>query len=269
MQDHRLDWETVAAAVEGQVIGRRLVYLETTGSTNDDVRELARRGEAEGLVVVADEQTAGRGRAGKSPWLTPPYSSIAVSILLRPVLAPGELPVLSMAAGVAVVEAIARATEVAATLKWPNDVLIGERKVGGILVESAISGTGVAHAVMGIGLNGNLALAALGPFPDAAVPPTSLQDAAGRPIARESVLIALLQCLEQQYATIRTGALNAVWRAYRRALGTLGRPVRVSSTSEVIEGIAEDVTPRGELVLRLLTGERRMLAHGEVSLRTH
>jgi BirA family transcriptional regulator, biotin operon repressor / biotin---[acetyl-CoA-carboxylase] ligase len=263
-----LDWEAVAEAVANQLVGRRLIYLPATASTNDDVRGHAQRGEAEGLVVVADAQTAGRGRAGKSPWLTPPFTSIAVSVLLRPRLCPAELPLVSMAAGVAVIEALQQATGITAVLKWPNDVLIRGRKVGGILVESAVTGSGVTHAVVGIGLNGNLPSEALGPFPDAAVPATTLQDSVGMPISREAVLIALLRSLENQYGAIRAGNSMAIWHAYKDVLSTLGQRVRLRLSSESQEeGIAEEVTPSGELILRLPTGERRAFAHGEVSLR--
>src|SRR5947209_4085497 len=141
-----LDWQPVAAGVSGRLIGCRFVYLPTTESTNGVARELAEQGEPEGTVVFADAQTRGRGRAGKSAWLTPANTSIALSALLRPAIEPAALAALSMMAGVAVVDAIRAETSLLATLKWPNDALIGERKVGGILVESALAGSHVRYA---------------------------------------------------------------------------------------------------------------------------
>jgi BirA family biotin operon repressor/biotin-[acetyl-CoA-carboxylase] ligase len=261
-----LIWRRVAQSVAGQTIGRALVYLESTGSTNDVARDLAAHGEPEGIAVVAEAQTAGRGRAGKSPWLTPPYTSIAVSVLLRPPLAAAALPHLAMLAGVAAVTATRRETGVPAALKWPNDVVVGGRKLGGILVESAMAGSQVGYAVLGIGLNGNFAAAELGTLPDAALPPATLQQEMGRPIAREALLTALLQELERGYSQIRAGAPHAIWERYRGVLGTLGQPVRIVAGATV-DGVAETITPEGALVVRLPSGARRTFAFGEVSVR--
>jgi BirA family biotin operon repressor/biotin-[acetyl-CoA-carboxylase] ligase len=260
-----LDWRRVAGLVAGQTIGRRVVYLESTTSTNDVARDLGNAGEPEGAVVVADAQTAGRGRAGKTPWLTPPGTSIAVSVLLRPPLAPEHLAQLALAAGVAAVDAIREATGVAAALKWPNDVMAGDRKLGGILAESSLRGTAVAFVVLGIGINGNVPAAALGPLPDAAMPATSLQDETGDAVSREAVLAALLRHLEQQYAAIAdAGALR---EAYRARLSTLGRTVRIVGAERPVEGTAEDVAENGALVVRLASGARRVFAYGEVTVR--
>jgi BirA family biotin operon repressor/biotin-[acetyl-CoA-carboxylase] ligase len=256
----------VAQAVAGQTIGRELVYLESTGSTNDVVRDLTAQGEAEGVAVFAEAQTAGRGRAGKSPWLTPPYTSVALSVLLRPPLDAAALPQLAMLAGVAAVAAVRREARVAAVLKWPNDVLAGQRKLGGILVESAMVGTRIGHAVLGIGLNGNFAAAELGSLPDAALPPTTLQDEAGGPVPREPLVVSLLQELEQGYDQLLAGESRAVWERYRGFLSTLGQPVRIAAGT-VVDGVAEAISPDGALVVRLPSGARRTFAFGEVSLR--
>lgn len=264
-----LAWQTVAAAVGGRLVGGRIVYLESTGSTNDVARAFAVAGEPEGVAVVADAQTAGRGRAGKSPWLTPPFTSIAVSVLLRPRLEPAHLSRLALLAGVAAVDAVRETTGVPAAIKWPNDVMAGRRKLGGILVESGLTGGRVAFAVLGIGINGNVAAAALGPLPDAALPPTTLQDEAGGPISREALLAALLRQLDARYAALLDGA--ALREAYRARLGTLGQRVRVVGAGgpggEVVEGVASDVGEDGALLVRLDSGEVRSFTYGDVSLR--
>jgi BirA family biotin operon repressor/biotin-[acetyl-CoA-carboxylase] ligase len=228
---------------------------------------LAVAGEPEGTVVVSDEQTAGRGRVGKSRWVTPANTSIAISVLLRPELAPEQLGVLAMIAGLAAVEAVWRGAAVRAGLKWPNDVLVGERKLGGVLVESALSGGAIDYAVAGIGLNGNLRAVELGAFPDAAAPPTTLLEAAGRPVEREAVIAALLEALDERYAAVCAGAIADIRRAFRSVLLTLGQPVRVSGAGWMIEGVAEDVTETGALIVRAADGARRELAFGEVTLR--
>ncbi len=262
-----LAWRRVASAVAGQRIGRRFVYLPSVGSTNDVARELAEQGEPEGAVVFADAQTRGRGRAGKSPWLTPPYTSIAVSVLLRPPLAPAALPQLGMLAAVAAVDAIRGQTGLGAVIKWPNDVLIAGRKAGGVLVESAVAPGVVRHAIVGIGLNVNVPASALGPLPDAAVPPTSLQDELGVAVPREALLIALLQELDRRYGALVRGEGWAIWTEYRARLAMLGERVTLSQENVIIEGVAEDVAPDGSLIVLLPSGRRERATFGELTLR--
>ncbi|HET7770039.1 MAG TPA: biotin--[acetyl-CoA-carboxylase] ligase [Chloroflexota bacterium] len=262
-----LAWAAIESALRGQTIGQRIVYRASTGSTNDDAKALAAAGEPEGTVILADEQTAGRGRAGKSRWITPAATSMAASILLRPVLRPERLGTLAMVAGLAAVAAVRQTAGLDASLKWPNDVLAGDRKLGGILVESALGAAGIAYAVIGIGLNGNLRAADLGSLPDAAVPPTTLLEATGHPIEREPLLIALLQALDARYAQLTTGG-STVLRDYRAALSTLGQPVTVTGGGTT-HGTAEDVTDTGALILRLPDGSHRELAYGEVTVRSN
>ena len=244
-----------------------MIYRASTGSTNDDAKALAAQGEREGTVVLADEQTTGRGRAGKSRWITPANTSIAVSVLLRPALPPERLGILAMIAGLAAVEGLQRGAAVEVRLKWPNDVLVGTRKLGGILVESALSSSGIAYAVIGIGLNGNLRTGDLGALPDAALAPATLLEVAGRPVEREAVIVALLEALDARYAALRAGAPAELRRDYRAALGTIGQAVTIGGASESVGGIAEDVTEGGALVLRLPDGSRREFAYGEVTVR--
>ena len=271
-----LDWRRVAGALEGAPLGHRLVYLDTTPSTNDAARELAAAGAPDGTAVTADAQSAGRGRAGKSPWLTPPRTSLAVSVLLRPpaTFPPAALPRLGMAGGVAAVAAVREVAGVAAGLKWPNDVVAGGRKLGGILVESALTGREITYAVAGIGLNVNLPASALGVFPDAALAPTTLLDLAGRTVSREALLLALLRHLGRLVGALYRQDTADVLARYRESLTLLGQPVRVTTGAALgaagpapVDGVAEDVTADGALVLRLPGGGRQTFAYGEVTLR--
>ena len=137
-----LDSLSAKAIVEGldtQFVGRNPVYLPTVGSTNDEARRLAQAGAPEGTLVIADCQTAGRGRLDRR-WEAPPGSSLLLSLLFRPPLAPHQVQQLTMVCGLAVVDAIEAATGLRAGLKWPNDVLIGEAKAGGILTEIVLAG---------------------------------------------------------------------------------------------------------------------------------
>src|SRR6266542_3642771 len=170
---------------------------------------------------------------------------MAVSVLLRPALGPGELPVLAAVCGVAAVAAVRSTTGLGAALKWPNDVMVRERKLGGILVDSAIAGGRVESAVAGIGLNVNLPAVALGQLPDAAAVPTTLLDELGQEVSREALLIALLGELNRWYGAVGRGEEEAVWRAYRGRLATLGQRVRVVAGDETVVGVAEGLAPDG------------------------
>lgn len=258
----------MAEALAGARLGHEVVYLATTASTNDIARQRAVEGAPEGAIVLADAQTAGRGRAGKPPWLTPPRTSIAVSVLLRPPFAPVALPQLGMAAAVAAVEAIRETAGVDSQVKWPNDVVVAAGKLGGVLIESALMGNSVAYAVAGIGLNVNLSAADLGTFPDAALPPATVQDVAGRPVSREALLVALLREFARLYGQICAGDATEVWRRYRGALDSLGRAVRVHVAGAPVNGTVEMVTADGALVLRLPSGARRTFTYGDVTLRS-
>jgi len=243
------------------------VYAEV-GSTNDIARDLGERGAPEGVVVVADAQRAGRGRAGRA-WWTPPGVALAVSILVRPRRPPEAWPQLAMIAGLAAVESV-EAVGCPAGLKWPNDLMvppdprqeapaIAWRKAGGILVEAVPP----AFAVVGIGINVNI--------PPEAVPPElaevlgSIRQTLGRPVPRPAVLEGLLQAFGRLYAEWNEGA-SVVGRWAARLI-MLGRPVRIHTPAGVWEGIAESVSEAGGLWLRLPDGGRAHFPAGDVSLR--
>ncbi len=219
--------------------------VASTGSTNAD---LLARGGPEGQVLVAEEQTAGRGRAGRA-WVSVPGASLTFSVLLRPASVPptsrGWLPLLT---GVAVAAAV-RSAGVAAVLKWPNDVLVGDRKLAGILAEQSPAGDAV---VVGVGLNVATPEDAL-PVSPVGLPATSLL-VEGAQVAREPLLAEILRHLERWYLPfasdpdpVRTGLLDE----YRALCGTLGRAVRVElPVGRVVTGVAEDIDPGGQLLVR-------------------
>ena len=239
--------------------------VERTGSTNADVRAAALEGAAEGLVVAAEEQTDGRGRLDRS-WRSPPRAGLTVSVLLRPADVPGAawswLPLLT---GVAVATAVREHAGVDARLKWPNDLLVGQRKLAGILAERVddLDHVDGPAAVLGIGLNVD---ARADELPVATATSLALE---GATCSDRAVLLrALLHELAGRYADWRVAAGNAaragLREAYRDLSATLGRPVRVQlPTGETVEGVAEDVDGAGRLVVR--TGESAIaLSAGDV-----
>ncbi|MEH1054760.1 biotin--[acetyl-CoA-carboxylase] ligase [Micromonospora sp. CPCC 206171] len=261
---------------------RRLDLRAETGSTNADAVTAARAGEPEGLVVVADRQTAGRGRRGRV-WQSPARAGIATSVLLRPGEAVadrgwppapatgyGWLPLL---AGVALVEAVARLAELEARLKWPNDLLVDDAKCAGILAE-AVPGTSPAQPpaiVLGIGLNVTLRADEL-PENRTGLPATSLQLAGATATDRDPLLRALLRSLADWYDRWRTAGGDAVAsglrEAYVASCATVGRRVRVLLPDGAeLTGLATGVDADGQLLVDTGAGERRLAAGDVLHLR--
>ena len=220
--------------------------VASTGSTNAD---LLARGGPEGQVLVAEEQTAGRGRAGRT-WVSAPGASLTFSVLLRPTsvqpAARGWLPLLT---GVAVAAAVRSAAGVAAVLKWPNDVLVGDRKLAGMLAEQSPAEDAV---VVGVGLNVATPEEAL-PVSPTGLPATSLL-VEGANVAREALLIEILGRLEREYLAFRADpdpARSGLLAAYAAACATLGRTVRVElPAGRVLVGLAEGIDQGGRLLVR-------------------
>ncbi len=236
-----------------------LEVKQETGSTNEDVAAAAATGAAEGLVVVAERQTSGRGRLGRS-WASPPRAGLAVSVLLRPSGVPtGKLGWLPLLAGVALVETVRRLGRVEAVLKWPNDLLIDDRKCAGILAEAA--GGGI---VLGMGLNVTLRADEL-PTPTS----TSLALAGSACTDRDPLLRAILRELARWYGEWRAVGgdplASGLRDAYRLHCGTLGRTVTVSLPGgRRLTGRASDVDTDGRLVVTTGDGRANPVAAGDI-----
>jgi BirA family biotin operon repressor/biotin-[acetyl-CoA-carboxylase] ligase len=252
-------------ALAGLRFGHPVYLFQQIGSTNDEARRLAQAQAPEGLMVVAEEQSAGRGRAGRR-WITPAGGALAFSLVLRPEAPPAQAARLSMLAGLAVCEGIERVAGVLASLKWPNDILLAGQKVGGILVEAASPGDSdeqLEFAVVGIGINVETAPAA----GEVDFPATALNAQAGRPIERLDLLRAILERLEARYLALNTPnplPLHADWAA---RLVWLGEPVVARTPGGEYAGEAEGTDPDGALVIRLDSGERVRVRAGDVRLR--
>jgi BirA family transcriptional regulator, biotin operon repressor / biotin---[acetyl-CoA-carboxylase] ligase len=231
--------------------------VENAQSTNAEVAAAAREGAPEGLVLVAESQTAGRGRRDRS-WTTPPRAGLTFSVLLRPAFPAAVWGWLPLLAGLALATPLSSLSELDVALKWPNDVLVGERKLGGILTE--VVGTGV---VVGIGLNVSLRADEL-PVPTA----TSLAIEGSAVLDRDPVLRAVLRELERRYVDLTRAsgdaAASGLAAAYRDACTTLGRDVRVELPgSQLLEGTAVDIDADGRLVIDA-GGRRETVAAGDV-----
>jgi BirA family biotin operon repressor/biotin-[acetyl-CoA-carboxylase] ligase len=229
-----------------------LVRLGRVDSTQTVAFALAADGAADRTVVVAQAQTAGRGRHGRL-WLDEPGASLLTSIILRPRLEPARLPTLSLAAGVAVVEALERVTGLKPRLKWPNDVLVDGRKLAGILLESRIGPSPLV--VLGIGVN-----LAQRVFPaDLADRATSVRLATGRRVDADALLTALLESLDAWRTRLETEGWAPIRERWRALTETLGRRVSIDG----VEGVAVDVDEDGALIVAEGDVRRRVVA-GEV-----
>lgn len=246
-----------AARANARVIGRVIHALDEVGSTQAEVARLAAEGAREGVVVTARHQSAGRGRLGRA-WWDEAGESLLVSVLLRPAVATTRVPQLGLVGGIAVVDAVTAETGLAPGLRWPNDVMVGERKICGVLAEAATAPDGaVDRVILGIGLNVNQASFP----PEVAARASSLRLLTGRLHDRDRLLAALLDALDARYrAFLAEGAdLRSAWR---RHSVTLGARVRAADGRE---GVAVDLDETGALLIRAEDGALLRVVSGEIA----
>ncbi len=240
--------EAIQALLRTKRFGRTLHVLQEATSTNHEAMKLAQQGAPDGTVLVAETQTAGKGRLGRS-WYSPPGDNLYCSVILRNQPADdlaGWLSVIPLLSAVAVARAVQRVTDLKPLLKWPNDILVGDRKLGGLLCESSLSGPSTTFVVVGIGLNVNGSREG---FPeDIREIATSIAAETGRQCDRASLLASILLELELYSETLLTRPPETFLSEYARLCTTLGRRVRVSlSEGQTIEGLADSIAPDGSL----------------------
>ena len=275
-----LDIEALQSNLQTQFfgIGDRLLYFPTIESTNSFLMHLAYERPEEGLVVLTDSQTAGKGRQGRR-WVDVPGRNVLLSILLRPLFLPH---LLVMITSLAVVDAIVDICQVAAAIKWPNDVLVEDHKVAGVLIETSHDSSGRMAAVVGIGVNVNGGVEDLAEHTSMQVPltvtATTLESACGHSVSRELFIARLLQYIEKSYFELQQemanlhvigtetteSASHLIRERWGGQLATLGSPIRVQQGNSVLSGIAEDVNESGELLLRSHSGELVSITWGDV-----
>jgi BirA family biotin operon repressor/biotin-[acetyl-CoA-carboxylase] ligase len=259
-----LSVESIKAVLGTTWVGQHVVYYPAIGSTNDEAKQLAEAGLPEGTLVIADHQTAGRGRLDRR-WWSPPGSSLLLSLVFRPAfLAPHQAQRLTMVCSLAVCDVVAEVTDLATAVKWPNDVLVDGRKVCGLLAELGIVGSRLDYVALGIGLNVNVSFLE-DDVPALVAPATSLKAAVGREVSRLRVLAALLRHVEARYERLRGGALpHDEWQS---RLATVGQMVQVTMLNRVLTGLATGVDADGALLVRRTNGEVERVMAGDVTLR--
>jgi BirA family biotin operon repressor/biotin-[acetyl-CoA-carboxylase] ligase len=264
------DLSSLQANLTTQIFGREFTYLPHTGSTNDVAKELAAQGAPEGTVIVADEQTAGRGRLGRR-WQAPPGTCLLCSILFRPNLPPTQTQQLTMLCALAAADAIKEIANLYVWLKWPNDLIIksqtqnpkfqGWRKLAGLLTETGFTGERLEYVIVGIGINVNVKAESL---PTLAPNATSILAETGQAVDRAVLLVALLTGVERRYKALQAG--ESPYQEWVSRLATLGKRVKATVSGETLTGVAESVDQDGALLLRTPDGTLHRLTAGDVTL---
>jgi BirA family biotin operon repressor/biotin-[acetyl-CoA-carboxylase] ligase len=244
------DLAALDAALAGTVFAGKLHFSPVTDSTNNDALAAARRAAPHGSVYLADAQTAGRGR-GNHGWQSAAGEGLYISVLLRPQIPAARLPLLPLAAGLAAADAVQAVTELSVDLRWPNDLLIGPRKTGGILVEAGNNSESLPHAVIGIGINVHQRTFE----PGLGTPATSLDLETGRRIGRQPLLAALLKSLEQETVALAgpASAQSIPARVEKASSWVRGRSVRVHGP-QACTGVTAGLDEYGFLLVRTASG---------------
>jgi BirA family biotin operon repressor/biotin-[acetyl-CoA-carboxylase] ligase len=258
----RLIGDDFASRLGPCALAREIVVFEETDSTNEAALKRGRHGAGEGVVIFAERQTAGRGRFGRR-WESASHRGLWFSLLMRPELPLTQWTRLTTWAAVSVATAIERETELRASIKWPNDVYVAERKVAGMLIESGTDTAGRHFAVVGIGVNVNQHAADFPPeLSDKA---GSLRTAAGCSFDRTALAATILRELESRLGEVGSGFAELVAEAGARSF-LLGRWVQFRAGADIVEGLAEQLDENGHLLLRAADGSLDRLTAGEVTL---
>ncbi len=301
-QEQEYTVEGIQARLGTIFVGRKIELHRQVGSTNDLVRAAGRRGESEGLVVLAEEQAQGRGRLGRT-WAAPPGSSILCSVLLRPRISPQQAFYLTIAASLAILRGVREISEddgrwtiddrgrtkdggrrtvdggpgnatqaegrvtsrrLLSAIKWPNDVMVKGKKVAGVLSEGEFVGGDWGFAIVGFGINVNLSGGELERLRAFAPKATSLSAETGMEIDRVRLLARILEELESLYLSLHNGKFGSVYEEWASKMETIGRPVLVDQGNERIDGVAVRVETDGALIIRARDGRERRVLAGDI-----
>lgn len=244
-------------------IGNRLEYFDETDSTNIRARKLAEEGAPHGTLVVADSQSAGKGRRGRA-WISPKGVGIWMSLVLRPPIRPADASMLTLVAGMAVVKGVRKSTGLKAMIKWPNDAILSGKKICGILTEMSTEEDRIRYVITGIGINVNVSS-----FPEEiAEKATSLKEELGEAVKRSLVIAAVAEAFEEFYDSfLKTHDMSCLMEDYNKALVNRNRQVTVLDSRGQYQGRALGIDPEGSLLVQRRDGTVESVISGEVSVR--
>jgi BirA family biotin operon repressor/biotin-[acetyl-CoA-carboxylase] ligase len=254
----------VKPSLKTKWMGKAIHYFPRLDSTNIKAYDLATQGAEEGEVVIAESQEKGKGRLGRN-WFSPPYLNLYLSVILRPQIPPHQAPLITLMAAVATAEAIERLSGLRPLIKWPNDILLGDRKVAGLLNEIQSETDRIHFIILGIGVNLNVDKRM---FPkEIRTIATSMKQEMGQAISRKDFLSSLLKQLEEWHTIYLREGSEAILNAWRDLAQIKGRQVRMTSFGETIAGRAIDVDSDGALIIETRHGERKRVVAGDVEYR--
>lgn len=255
--------DIIQRELETRILGKEIYHYTSLDSTNNKAKSLAQEGSPEGTLVLAEEQTGGKGRLGRQ-WVSPFAKGLWFSLILRPPIAPMDATKIVILTAVALQEAIVDLTKLPVKIKWPNDLLLGEKKITGILLEMNGELDTINYLVLGIGINVNLQEE---DFPESLRERvTSLAVGLGEKLSRLNLLRAVLQKLEEHYFAFLGGEFSFLLEKWKKSSCTLGKRVRVTTPNGLIEGIALDYNQDGSLLVETAPGQIRKITSGDVNL---
>ncbi|HSB51875.1 MAG TPA: biotin--[acetyl-CoA-carboxylase] ligase [Dissulfurispiraceae bacterium] len=259
-----LSYDLISPALRQQreIIGEPLLLFDLVDSTNSVAHRLADEGYPDGTVVIANRQTAGRGRHGRS-WLSPPNRNIYMSVLLKPPLDSRKATLLTLMAAVACCRTVRDLADIDASIKWPNDIVVGGRKCGGILTETRPAAGSVQFAILGIGINVNIGEDEFDEFRSCNA--TSLKMETSRAWDRSAVAVKAVGELDRWYRTLLDGRAACIRSEWLSLSSTIGKLVSVSGGAGTVVGVAADIDELGHLVLAMPDGSTRCASAGDIS----
>ncbi|TAL28404.1 MAG: biotin--[acetyl-CoA-carboxylase] ligase, partial [Nitrospirae bacterium] len=252
------------------IVGREIIFFESIDSTNALAMELAEKGAVHGTVIIADRQAKGKGRLGRT-WVSPPKSNIYMSVILRPELEPKNATLLTIMAATACAHAIRNSsrcdslpTGLRVKIKWPNDLMLSNKKLGGILTEMKSDPDRILFAVIGIGINVNSKIKDFAPeIQDIA---TSIKEELGKMQSRTVLIAEILKEMERWYKVLIRDGRKPLLEEWKNLSSTLGRKVKVIAGRETFIGVAEDIDDEGLLILRLPSGGLKKISAGDLTM---
>ena len=262
VKDSPLKLHEIQDGLVSKRLGTKFHWFHEIDSTNSYARRLAEQGAPEGEVVIAEQQSRGRGRLGRS-WVSPPYANLYFSVILRPLLLPIHAPKITLTAAVALADAVAAFDSRPPAIKWPNDILIDGQKLAGVLTESSCTSERIEFVILGIGVNVN--------FPKNQMEDairgraTSLMEVEQKFVSREQFLRRLIQALDRCYGILQESGFGAVaprWEAY---FGQRGQKVKVELEDGVLIGKAKGIDEDGALIVQTSDGVWRRIVAGDVT----
>ena len=258
-----LSREEILSSMKGQWAGKEVLYLAVTDSTNTEAKKAAEHGAPHGMLAVAEHQTGGKGRRGRS-WDSPEGTGIFMSLILRPAIAPVHASMLTLVAALAVARGIEQCAQVKSLIKWPNDIVINGRKVCGILTEMSADPDCINYVVVGIGINVNME-----EFPEEIRSvAASVYTESGKKLRRSTLISAVMEAFEEYYSVfMETADMSRLLEEYNEKLANCGRTVRVLDPAGEYSGMAHGINSQGELLVETEDKAVKTVISGEVSVR--